>query len=132
MALRVLTQEEKLNLSNNSTFRDKCKQAVRDFSVYWAANDGTAFSTEADRVMWAKNRINGVKFVKNPIINEDSLTLAWFFLNAAKGKTYDLGAAPVADITLNAAWDTENSFDEFVASYFAIKGDEIDMTSSGN
>jgi len=129
---RILTQEEKLALSGDGSFKEKCKQAVRDFSVYWGAHDGSGLNTEADRIMWAKNRINSVRFAKNPIINEDPTTLAWFFLNAAKGKSYDIGAAPADTLTLISAWDTANSFEEFVSAYFAIKGDEIDMASSGN
>jgi len=130
--MRVLTQEEKLSLAINSTFQEKCKQAVRDFSAYWSIHDGAGFSTLAERQTWAKNQINGVAFMKNPIINIDGLTLAWFFLNGAKGKQYDLGLAPIDSALLIQTWDANNSFEEFVSVYFAILGNEIDMNATGN
>jgi hypothetical protein len=133
MALRVMAQEEKLNLSTDTDFIEKCKQAVRDYSAYWSTHDGSGFSTEAERITWAKNRILGVGVMKNPIVSENGNTLAWFFLNAAKGKQYDLAASPVSNPTLIAAWIAANSFEEFVAQYFAIKGNsEIDMSATAN
>lgn len=127
-----MTQAEKFSLSGNPTFQEKCKQAVRDFSAYWSIHDGAGFSTESERLTWAKNRINGVSFVKNPVINVDGTTLAWFFLNGAKGKEYSLEASPVDATTLITAWDNANSFEEFVNSYFNILGNEIDMIATGN
>lgn len=129
---RVLTQEEKLGLATSPTFQEKCKQAVRDFSAYWSVHDGAGFSTEPERITWAKNRINGCAYMVNPIIQIDGATLAWYFLNAAKGKVYSLEASPVVATDLIATWDTNNSFEEFVASYFAILGNSIDMTATGN
>lgn len=130
-AQRVMTQEEKQNLSVNTTFQAKCKQAIRDYTTYWAVHDGSSLGTEALRIKWAKDRQLAIGVLKNPIVNEDAQTMAWIFLNAAKGKTYSLAAAPVSDATLIAAWDTANSFDEFTSTYYDVKGDEINM-SIGN
>ncbi len=132
MALRVLSQEEKLSLASSADFIEKCKQGVRDYAEYWSVHDGSGFSTTAERLTWAKNRQLGTAIKKNPIVSEDGTTLAWFFLNAAKGKQYDLAAAPLPAATLIAAWVAANSFEEFVAVYFAIKGNEIDMDATGN
>ncbi len=130
MALRTLTQEEKLSLSTNGTFVEKCKQSIRDFSAYWAINDGSGTATEEERIDWVKKRFLSIRFAINPIINEDSTTLAWFFLNAAKGKQYDLGAAPISASELVVVWDLNSSFEEFVGDYFRIKGYEINFSIS--
>lgn len=132
MATRVMNQTEKLTLSTNSTFQEKCKQAIRDFSTYWSTHDGSGLSTEADRIKWAKDRITSVKYVKNPLVSDDAVTVAWVFLNAAKGKTYNIVDNPEDAVDLIALWDAASSFDEFVNEFFKAKGDEIDMTLSGN
>jgi hypothetical protein len=132
MALRVLTQEEKYSLSINETFKEKCKQAIRDFAAYWSIHDGSGFSTEAERVTWVKNRSLGVHIVKNPLIPESSEIIVWHFLNGAKGKQYDLNPSPIAVETLITAWDSANSFEEFVNEYFKVKGDDINFSVTGN
>ena len=130
-AQRVMTQEEKQSLSTNATFQEKCKQAIRDYATYWAVHDGASLGTEALRLKWAKDRQLSIAVIKNPIVSEDAQTMSWIFLNAAKGKTYSLAAAPVDVTTLIAAWVSASSFDEFTSSYFDVKGDEINM-SIGN
>lgn len=126
---RVMTQEEKYSLAGSSDFIEKCKQSVRDFATYWSVHDGAGFSTEADRIAWAKNRQLAVNILKHPEVNDPLIT--WIFLNAAKGKTYNLGAAPQSASTLVAAWVAASSFDEFANEYYKILGDDINF-SIGN
>jgi hypothetical protein len=128
---RVMTQEEKQSLSTNSIFQEKCKQAIRDYATYWAVHDGASLGTEVLRIKWAKDRQLAVIVLKNPIISEDSQTMAWIFLNAAKGKTYSIGTAPIDAATLITAWESASSFDEFASIYYDVKGDEINF-SIGN
>lgn len=130
-AQRVMTEEEKRSLSTDATFQAKCKQAIRDYATYWSIHDGASLGTEALRLKWAKDRQLSIAVLKNPIVSEDAQTMSWIFLNGAKGKTYSLAAAPVSAETLIAAWITASSFDEFVSTYFDVKGDEINM-SIGN
>lgn len=132
MANRVMSMEEKLTLSTDDTFQAKCKQAIRDFATFWYTTDGAGIATEAERITWVKNRMLSVAIVQNPIVSEDGQTIAWFFLNAAKGKVYDLATSPVSASVLIAAWDAASSFEEFVNDYFKIKGEEINFVIGGN
>jgi hypothetical protein len=125
---RVLTEEERQQLLGSSIFSEKCQWAVRDYAAYWSIHDGAGLATESDRIKWAKDRQLSIAILKNDITDPH---LVVRFLNASKGKQFTLGAAPQSTATIIAAWDSGNAFEEFVAQYFSVLGDDINF-SIGN
>lgn len=127
---RVMTDEERELLRNNPTFTYKCNDALHAFANYWAVHDGSGFSTEADRLMWAANRRLGVKLlVEGTIYRPQEVTL--IFLDAARGQTYTLGAAPETAENIIAQWTAANSFEQFSQSYFNLWA-SLENMSIGN
>lgn len=117
MALRILTEQERQSLLTSTTFNEKCKMSVRDYASYWSTNDGSGANTETLRIKWAKDRIKSIGILLSGV-NDSHLSES--FVNASKGKQLDLAAAPLSADTIIAAWDANNTFDEFVSQYFDI------------
>jgi len=128
MAMRVLTDQERQSLLESQEFEKKCKWATRDYAAFWAVNDGSLAATEEERIKWGKDRILGVGILLYDITDQ---FIAIRFLNASKGKQFDLEAAPQPVEVLIAAWVSSNSFEEFVTQYFDILGENINF-SIGN
>lgn len=129
MALRILTDTERQTLLDSEDFRKKCDWAARDYSVYWADNDGAAATTLEERIKWGKDRIIGVRIVTTDV-NDPFIPVR--FLNAGKGKEFELEEAPQPLEVLLEAWVTSNAFQEFVSEYFDILGETINFSVVGN
>lgn len=120
---RILTEQERQSLLVSSLFNEKCQMSIRDYATYWAVNDGSGASTEAQRIKWAKDRLKSIGIllsgINNTRVNE-------IFINASKGKQLSLDEAPLDASVIIAAWDANNTYDEFVSQYFdAISSDII-------
>lgn len=122
---RVLTEPERQSLLGSSAFLEKCQWAVRDYATYWSGHDGSGLSTESDRINWAKDRQLSISILKNGV-NDSHLVEV--FLNASKGREFLLNASPESVSTLVSAWDSSSAFEEFVAQYFRILGDNINFS----
>lgn len=127
---RVLSEQERQQLLGSSEFIEKCQWAVRDYAAFWSVHDGGAGvpATETGRIKWAKDRQLSIHILKT---DANDPLLAVRFLNASKGKQFNLGASPQSNAALIAAWVNDNAFDEFVGIYFNYLGDDINM-SIGN
>ena len=131
MALRVLTNEERLLLAGSPEFSNKVKMAVRDAGDYWSINDGSTMTgTLAERLTWAKNRFIGVGIVLNDsyVNNTDLVSKA---IKASKGMQFDLEAAPqsVENILLAI---TPVKYEEIAALLMDIFGEDLNGTIGGN
>jgi hypothetical protein len=67
MALRVLTNQEKEELRNNSDFREECKWALLNKAAYWKGLDGASVPGN-NHVRWAKSRQFSASVAQNPQI----------------------------------------------------------------
>lgn len=126
---RVLTDDERQTLLVSTVYKEKCK---------WATLNHANFISQQSLVTSANTNTLKIRAVKDLIVATD-LTLGGTadeaisvrFLNASKGKTFTLGAAPQPEATLIAAWVTADAFTEFAPAYFVILGDHL-RTSVGN
>lgn len=123
-AQRVLSEDERQSILSNSDFKQKCEWAVRDYAAYWSIHDGSNLATEALRLKWARDRVISVKLLTLGVSDPHMVEI---FLNASKGKTLSLAAAPVSDATIIASWVSGNVFDEFVGNYFQVLGREVEI-----
>jgi hypothetical protein len=127
---RVMTAEEKESLVNDPVFALQCKWAIKDYADFWSNNDGSAAANLEARITWAKNRLLSVSVLLSGITYQPE-NVTRIFLEAAKGKQFDLGAAPVSTSVLIQEWLDTSSFEEFTAIYFKNWGDQVNM-SVGN
>lgn len=131
MALRVLTNDERLILNNSSEFREKVKQAVRDAGDYWANHDQTGYTdTLANKIAWAKNRMIGIQIVQNDAYVSQG-EIAVKAVKASKGMQFDLGAAPLTEQQLLVGI-IPAKYEEIAALLMTIFGEDINMTLGGN
>lgn len=124
-----MTASERIILANDSTFQDRCKQAIRERATYLNGSGSfSTISTWADFIDRAQQQLVAVKNYQNSIVSDDPLTVAFAFVNASKGKEYNLTTEETTAAPLLAAWIAASSFDEFVISYFKLRGQEVQFT----
>ena len=129
MALRVLTDDERINLLADPNFKAKCGFAAEKYANYWAANDGSAASTLAERIKWAKDRQLGVDILSNGL-NDDVVDKK--FLRVSQAMQIDLGNAPETSTAIISAMESGGKFDEATSLYFDLKGESLNFTFGGN
>lgn len=117
---RVLTTQEREALKNNTEFISECYWAVLNQANFFAGQTGaTTFATDALFKARAEERLMGKHIIRNGITFQ-AHRVTEIFLDASKGKQYTVGEAPDTVENLIAQWRAENSFEEFVHSYFNL------------
>lgn len=127
-AQRVLTDAERQTLLGSSSFLEQSQWAVRNYAAYWAIHDGSGFSTEAQRIKWAKDRMLSVDISVSDIHDND---LALKFATLMKNIQITIGAAPQDPDTIVAEMLTESKFETLASMYFDLLGEGINF-SLGN
>lgn len=127
---RVLTTAEQVALVQSDTFQNECYAAIRAYANYWSVNDGTTFTTEADNIAWAKNRILAVSVITDGINFGSPPEM---FVNFFSTHSLEYGESPsISEIVSTLLTATPNRFEQAAAAYFNIWGDDINMSVGGN
>jgi len=114
-AQRVLNDDEKEQLVGHTLFIQKCKWAIRDYSSYWYAHDGTGLNT-SDRAKW-RREYQTVKSVNAAEYEDPHLTLR--FLILAKGMSFSVDADPTSEEII-ALFVSGNKFEELASLYMTL------------
>lgn len=108
------------------------EQAVRNAADYWSTHDGSAMSdTEANRIKWAKNRINGVQIT----LNEAYVTNANLNVRAVKvSKNIQFNLPDgnnLSEEQILSGFD-QGKLETVASMLMDMYGEDINMTIGGN
>lgn len=118
MALQILTNEQKIILQKDQTFRDQVRWAILDKARYWSQNDGSA-PPAGDVIRWAKSRALGYSIIQQPDnigVPEAATQFCVLLTSAAHEDANPFSAQAVIDYMLQ-----ESLFDVLADAWFDLE-----------
>ncbi|MEJ7644281.1 MAG: hypothetical protein WKF87_06780 [Chryseolinea sp.] len=119
MAIIALTNDQRVQLENNSRFQNLVRMAVFAQATYWRGLDGSA-PPNSDHVRWAKSRFLASGIVLNPLSQDFASWTRQFVILTKDVGLYD--NANTFDIEVVLDYMLANyHFDALVNSVFDLR-----------